>query len=142
MLLASRIRPFWSSPGSHPCLKPVPATGSLARTSPSSSAATNGSNQCHPLPRKDGNSLPWLFQPRRAHGHLLALPSPLRSGRDAFHLRLGPVRNQFAQTFSQLQLGAEQPLWMQHLVFLEGFAGPCLGCSVLEEAPEHREGLG
>lgn len=63
MLLASRIRPFWSSPGSHPCLKPLPATGSLARTTPSFSAATKGSNQCPPFPKKDGNSLLWLFQP-------------------------------------------------------------------------------
>lgn len=63
MLLASRIWPFWSSPGSHTCMKPMPATGLLARTTPSSSAATKGSNQCHSIPKKDGNSLLRLFQP-------------------------------------------------------------------------------
>lgn len=68
LLFASQIQPFWSSPGSDPHTEPLPATGSLALTPPSSSAATKdcdkrlSSGWQHRIPGKDGNSFPHLSQ--------------------------------------------------------------------------------
>lgn len=80
---------------------------------------------------------------RYAHAHLPSGTAIVLGMRGvSFCLRLGPVGNQFAQTCLQLQLGAEQTLWWQCLASWQGFAGLCLGCFMLEEAPERGEELG
>ena len=147
LLFASRIRAFWNSPGSDPRTAPTPSILLLRHQGLRRAARLR--------PATPDSWEEWIFiplvVPAMAEQHGVPVPTsslcrcrraPAARDRDAFQLWLGPVGNQFAQTCSQLQSGAEQPLWRQHLVLWEGFAGPCLDCSVLEEAPECGEELG